>query len=70
MKGYGQMAAPLTALLKKDSFSWTLATSQAFQLLKDTMSNAPVLALPDFTKPFTAECDDSSLGLGVILMQS
>ena len=66
---YGQMAAPLTALLKKDSFSWTLEASQAFQLLKDAMSNPPVLALLYFTRAFTMECDASSLGLGAILMQ-
>ena len=60
------MAVPLTALLKKDSFSWTPATSQAFQLLKDAMSNPPVLALPDFTKPFTVECDVSEIGRAVV----
>ena len=55
MKGYGQIAAPLIALLKKDYFSWTLVASQAFQLLMDAMSNLLVLALLDFTKPFTVE---------------
>ena len=60
----------MTALLKKDSFSWTLVASQAFQLLKDAMSNPPMLALPNFTKPFIVECDASGLGLGAVLMQS
>jgi hypothetical protein len=30
VKNYGKIAAPLIALLKKNSFTWTLATSQAF----------------------------------------
>ena len=38
-------------------------------MLKDAISCPPMLALPDFTKPFTMECDASSLGLGVVLMQ-
>lgn len=69
VKGYGQIAAPLTALLKKDSFVWTSEADNAFQRLKATVSCPPVLALPDFTKSFTVECDTSSLGLGVVLMQ-
>lgn len=39
-------------------------------MLKDAVSCPPVLALPDFTKPFTVECDASRLGLGVVLMQN
>ena len=38
-------------------------------MLKDAISCPPVLPLPDFTKPFTMECDASSLGLGAVLMQ-
>jgi hypothetical protein len=51
--------APLTALLKNNSFTWTPATDQAFQALKTTMCTTSVLALPDFTKTFVLECDAS-----------
>jgi hypothetical protein len=52
VKKYGKIAAPITALLKKNSFTLTPAASQAFQTLKTTMCTTPVLALPDFTKTF------------------
>ena len=57
IKGYGQTAAPLTALVKKDSFSWNEEANLAFQHLKSAMSNQPVLALPNFDKPFMVEFD-------------
>nr|XP_023914722.1 uncharacterized protein LOC112026271 [Quercus suber] len=65
VKEYGQIAIPLTTLLRKDSFVWTSEASYAFQLLKDAM-----LALPDFTKPFIVEYDAFGLGVGAILMQN
>jgi hypothetical protein len=69
VKNYGKIAAPLNALLKKNSFTWTLAAAQAFQTLKMAMCTTSVLALPDFTKTFVLECDASKKGISAILMQ-
>ena len=52
VKNYGNIATPLTALPKNNSFTWTPATAQDFQTLKMVMCTTPVLALPDFTKTF------------------
>ncbi|RVX03831.1 Transposon Tf2-8 polyprotein [Vitis vinifera] len=69
IKGYGLIAAPLTALLKKNSFKWTESAKKAFQDLKHAVTSPPVLALPDFSIPFTIQCDASGIGVGAVLMQ-
>jgi hypothetical protein len=69
IKNYGKIAAPLTALLKKNSFTWTPTAVQAFQTLKMAMCTTLVLALPEFTKTFVLKCDASEKGIGTVLMQ-
>lgn len=68
IKDYSVIAAPLTRLLKKEAFSWTEVTIQAFDALKTTLTMTPVLQLLDFSKKFVVDCDASgSNGIGVVL---
>jgi hypothetical protein len=38
-------------------------------MLKDKLTHAPLLQLPDFNKTFELECDASEIGLGGVLLQ-
>ena len=56
--------------MKKDTpFCWTEKHEKAFQRLKTQPTNAPILALPNFSKKFELECDASGIGIGVVLLQ-
>ena len=76
IKGFANIAAPLydlTSRENKDKKSEHLDLPQeaheAFDLLKVACLQAPILAFPDFGKPFLLETDASGKGLGAVLSQ-
>ncbi|GJW68401.1 putative reverse transcriptase domain-containing protein [Tanacetum coccineum] len=54
---------------KKVKFEWGDKQEAAFQLLKQKLCSAPILALPEGSEDFIVYCDASIKGLGVVLMQ-
>jgi predicted aspartyl protease len=69
VQNYGQICRPLHDMLKKNSFKWTEVQTKAFNTLKESLITAPLMALPDFSLPFTLETDASGTGVGAVLMQ-
>ena len=69
VRAYANTAAPLYALLRKDvTWEWSDAQQRAFEALKHALCEAPVLALPNFNRPFTIETDASDTAIGGVLM--
>ncbi|GJV26139.1 putative reverse transcriptase domain-containing protein [Tanacetum coccineum] len=54
---------------RRFKFEWGDKQEAAFQLLKQKLCSAPILALPEGNKDFIAYCDASKKGLDVVLMQ-
>ncbi|GJV49795.1 putative reverse transcriptase domain-containing protein [Tanacetum coccineum] len=70
IEGFSKIAKPMTKLTqKKVKFDWGDKEEAAFQLLKQKLCSAPILALPDGSEDFIAYCDASIKGLGAVLMQ-
>ena len=70
IQGYSTMVAPLTHLTRKDvAFEWSPDCHSAFEGVKHALTHAPVLATPDFTKPFVVIVDASGDGIGAVLEQ-
>nr|ABI34333.1 Gag-pol polyprotein, putative [Solanum demissum] len=55
---------------KKAKFEWSEACEKSFQYLKDRLTSALVLTLPEGTYGFMAYCDTSRVGLGCVLMKN
>ncbi|GJP32427.1 hypothetical protein CLOM_g17018 [Closterium sp. NIES-68] len=67
---YAKIAAPLTNLLKKNTpYKWEPKHREAVEQLKQALTCAPVLILPDPERDYVIEADASDQTVGAVLMQ-
>ncbi|GJX04776.1 putative reverse transcriptase domain-containing protein [Tanacetum coccineum] len=70
IEGFSKIAKSMTKLTqKKVKFVWGDKQEAAFQLIKQNLCSASILALPEGSEDFIAYCDASIKGLGAVLMQ-
>jgi hypothetical protein len=69
IRDLGLIAAPLTHLLRCDTFSWDKEAEDVFQALKRALTTGPILQMPDFNKLFIVDCDAPGVGFGAVLHQ-
>jgi len=68
--GFADTAAPLHALTGKGvHFGWGPEQETAFVTLKEKLTTAPVLGMPENTGQYILDTDASDVGLGAVLSQ-
>lgn len=69
-KNFSTVVFPLTELLKAGAkFVWSSDCQQAFDNVKSLLCSCPVLAAPQFDRPFVIQVDASQVGAGAVLFQ-
>nr|GEU39972.1 reverse transcriptase domain-containing protein [Tanacetum cinerariifolium] len=70
VEGFLKIANSMTKLTQKGvKFDWGDKEEAAFQLIKQKLCSAPILALPKGSEDFVVYCDVSHKGLGIVLMK-
>ncbi|GJR13783.1 putative reverse transcriptase domain-containing protein [Tanacetum coccineum] len=70
MEGFSKIAKPMAKLTqKKVKFEWGDKQETTFQLIKQKLCSAPILALPEGSEDFIVYNDASKKGLGAVLIQ-
>ena len=68
ISSYAQVTQLLNNLMKKDTpFVWGSTQQQAFNMLKEKFTMAPILAYPNNNCKFHLECDSSDFTMGAVL---
>jgi len=70
IQGFSHLARPLFNLTQKDTdWRWGAEEQSAFDSLKERITTAPILALPDNSRLFRIEADSSYFATGAVLSQ-
>jgi hypothetical protein len=70
IKNFSIRASPLFKLLKKNNnYNWNNDCTLAFEDLRNCLLKDPILAFPDFNRPFIIRTDASIKGIGGVLLQ-
>jgi len=70
VQDFNTIAHPFYALLKKDvAWKWSEEAQEAFDTLKEKLSEFPILRRPNLSKVFILHIDWNALGIGVVLGQ-
>jgi hypothetical protein len=71
IRNFSGISAAMMDIVKKrhKSFHWTKEAEKSFNLLKQKITEQPILVLPDFQKTFKVKCDASGFAIGEVLSQ-
>ena len=69
MKNYSNAVVPLTNLTRTKKFQWTTEENNSFELVKQRLTEAPVLHHPSSSKTFVLTTDASKHAVGATLEQ-
>src|SRR5215470_13831138 len=68
IKDFSKIARPMTKLLEKDiPFEFNQECLDAFNILKQKLTDAPIMVTPDWNIPFEIMCDASDSAVGAVL---
>ncbi|KAH9303797.1 hypothetical protein KI387_008201, partial [Taxus chinensis] len=70
VSNFAEITLPITRMLKKDQvIRWEEAAIQAFEGIKDALKHAPVLAAPNYKRPFQIFSFASEYTIASVLLQ-